>query len=242
MKAAHTPFTPVDFAKVSVAALLAVLAWDASGLDLALASWFGTPTGFPLVHNWWLQNVLHNGLRQAGWALFAVLVVMVWWPLGPLQQISLRSRVGLVLGVALAALAVQLIKRASGTSCPWDLASFGGTASYVSHWQWGVRDGGGGHCFPAGHASTGFAFLSGWFWLRRSAPKAAMAWLVCALVLGFGLGLVQQMRGAHYLSHTLWTAWICWTFGLVVEICVQQYFRAKKASALESNPIQESLQ
>ena len=74
MKAAHTPFTPVDFAKVSVAALLAVLAWDASGLDLALASWFGTPTGFPLVHNWWLQNVLHNGLRQAGWPC-----LRCWW-------------------------------------------------------------------------------------------------------------------------------------------------------------------
>jgi len=22
---------------------------------------------------------------------------------------------------------------------------------------------------------------------------------------------VQVMRGAHYLSHSLWTAWVCWT-------------------------------
>ena len=87
---------------------------------------------------------------------------------------------------------------------------FGGTARYVSHWQWGVRDGGGGHCFPAGHASTGFAYLGAWFWLRRAAPRAATAWLIGALLVGLGLGLVQQVRGAHYMSHTLWTAWLCW--------------------------------
>ena len=23
--------------------------------------------------------------------------------------------------------------------------------------------------------------------------------------------LAQQMRGAHYASHTLWSAWLCWT-------------------------------
>jgi membrane-associated PAP2 superfamily phosphatase len=33
---------------------------------------------------------------------------------------------------------------------------------------------------------------------------------VFALGIGAGLGLgwVQQLRGAHFLSHTLWSAWI----------------------------------
>ena len=30
------------------------------------------------------------------------------------------------------------------------------------------------------------------------------------------LGLAQQMRGAHFMSHTLWTAWLCWTCGMAL--------------------------
>ncbi len=32
------------------------------------------------------------------------------------------------------------------------------------------------------------------------------------------LGVSQQLRGAHYMSHTLWTAWICWTVGFAIEL------------------------
>ena len=36
------------------------------------------------------------------------------------------------------------------------------------------------------------------------------------LLAGLVLGLGQQWRGAHFTSHTLWTAWLCWgvAFGL----------------------------
>ena len=30
------------------------------------------------------------------------------------------------------------------------------------------------------------------------------------MLAGLLLGLAQQVRGAHYMSHTLWTAWFCW--------------------------------
>jgi membrane-associated PAP2 superfamily phosphatase len=30
----------------------------------------------------------------------------------------------------------------------------------------------------------------------------------CGLGVGLFLGWVQQMRGAHFLTHTLWSAWI----------------------------------
>lgn len=26
-----------------------------------------------------------------------------------------------------------------------------------------------------------------------------------------------QLRGAHYLSHTLWSAWLCWTIASAVQ-------------------------
>lgn len=196
-----------------------VLLWDAGGLDLPLARWAGSAQGFAwrsvpaLV--WWLHEVP----RALSMVLLVLLGVGAVWPWGFLRRLARRDRVQLALSV-LAAIAVStLVKRISSSSCPWDLAEFGGVARHVSHWRWGVQDGGPGHCFPAGHASAAFGFVAGWFVLRRARPGSALAtaWLLAALAGGLVLGLAQQLRGAHYLSHTLWTAWICWTVGLVVE-------------------------
>jgi membrane-associated PAP2 superfamily phosphatase len=149
------------------------------------------------------------------------LLVGVFKPWGFLCRLAPGERWQLWLSIAGGALAITVLKRLNHTSCPWDLAEFGGVARHVSHWLWGVRDGGAGHCFPAGHASTAFAYLAGWFVLRRSAPRAAGRWLLGALLAGMLLGLAQQMRGAHYMSHTLWTAWICWAWGLALETALQ---------------------
>lgn len=202
---------------LTLALLACLLLWDAGGLDLPLARWAGSAQGFA----WRGSPVLVLWLHEVPRALSMVLVVLlgagVVWPWGFLRPLAQRERVQLVLSV-LAAIAVSTaVKRLSSTSCPWDLAEFGGMARYVSHWRWGVQDGGPGHCFPAGHASAAFGFVAGWFVLRRAAPPLATGWLLAALAGGLVLGLAQQLRGAHYLSHTLWTAWICWTVGLGVE-------------------------
>jgi membrane-associated PAP2 superfamily phosphatase len=212
-------------------ALLIPLAWDAAGLDLPLARLIGTPTGFPLRDNWWLVHVVHEGARTLSWLLLAVLLVAIRWPFGFLRRLPVRERVQLALGVLAGVLLVSLAKQASATSCPWDLKAFGGMAHYVSHWSWGVRDGGPGGCFPAGHASAGFAFVSGWFALRRSAPRVAGRWLACALGAGLLLGLGQQLRGAHYMSHTLWTASLCWMAGLLLDVLMHRPRAAVRADA-----------
>ncbi len=204
------------------AAALALLAlpllWDLSGLDMALAQRMGGPAGFALRENWWLRQVLHEGARQAAWLLGIVLCLGVAWPFGPLRRLAWPRRLQLALSVLLATGVVSLVKSASHTSCPWDLAQFGGVAHHQSHWLgWWLGDGGPGRCFPAGHASAGFAFLAGWFALRRDLPRPAAAWLVAALMAGLLLGLVQQLRGAHFMSHTLWTAWVCWMVGWAVD-------------------------
>ena len=191
--------------------LLFLLAWDASGLDLVLAHWFGTAQGFALRDHWLFTTVLHEGARRLSWLLVVGLSLAVWWPVGVLRKLDRWQRLQLVVSILLGLALVVAIKRISSTSCPWDLAEFGGLARYVSHWRFGLVDGGGAHCFPAGHASAGFAFVGGYFVLRDRAPRAARIWLAAALAAGLVLGVSQQMRGAHFMSHTLWTAWLCWT-------------------------------
>ena len=152
----------------------------------------------------------HEAARRLAWLLALALCLSVWWPAGPLARITQAERLRLAVSVLLSALAVSLLKLGSQTSCPWDLVQFGGLAQYMSHWS--LRpDGGAGHCFPAGHASSGFAFAGGYFAFRSTDAVLARRWLAGALVAGAALGIAQQWRGAHFMSHTLWTAVVCWS-------------------------------
>ena len=213
-------------------ALIAV--WDASGLDLVLARLAGGAGGFSGRDSRVLILGLHEVPRFLSMVGVVALLVAVRWPFGVLRLLDLRERLRLVLSVLAALVAVSLLKYASRTSCPWDLTEFGGMATYVSHWDWRLRDGGPGRCFPAGHASAAFAFLAGWFALRRVAPHAATVWLITATVAGCVLGLAQQWRGAHYMSHTLWTAWVCWSVALAIDVVARRIHDARNARVFKA--------
>ncbi len=189
-----------------------VLLWDFSNLDLRLAAWSGTTAGFALRDHWLLTTVLHSGARALTFVLMLLLLVSIWRPVGVLRQLPRARRVWLLCTVVSAMLLVSLIKHFSTTSCPWELQPFGGTAQYLSHWALGQPDGGTGHCFPGGHASGAFAWVAGFFAFRPQHNRIARTWLTAALVAGLVLGLSQQLRGGHFASHTLWTAWLCWAW------------------------------
>ena len=203
---------PRDLA-VTLATLLLVLAWDASGLDLAVTQALASARGFPWREAWLTRTLLHEGgrLLAAG-----TLLMLMWhalrphpWPVHASDARHLpRAGVGAVL---LNLVAVPALKRSATTSCPWDLAAFGGSARYVSHWDWGVPDLGPGHCFPSGHAVAGFAFIALYFVWRHNAPAKARRWLLYALSTGLAYGTAQVLRGAHFVSHVAWSAWLCWT-------------------------------
>jgi len=190
--------------------LVALLLWDASGLDLVLVRLFGSPTGFTWRDHWFTSGLMHRGGYWLSVLLFVWLLLACWGP-WRVRALDARARLQWFISTALCLALIPLLKQASATSCPWSLAEFGGAAHYVSHWRFGVADGGSGHCFPSGHASGALAFLGSWFVWRDVRVARARALLASVLVLGFVFGLAQMMRGAHYASHTLWTAWICWT-------------------------------
>lgn len=202
--------------------MLLTLTWDALGLDLPLMQHIGTAQGFALRSDTLLEGVMHDGLRKAALLLYLAL----WgWALAPDAwlplrwqglQVPRRERVTVVLLVAAALAVVNLVKYNSLTSCPWDLAVFGGPARYVSHWSFGAADGGSGQCFPGGHASSAFALLPLCLpWLAPPAGARARRattghrWLGGIVLVGAVAGTTQTVRGAHFPSHTLWTLVLC---------------------------------
>lgn len=191
--------------------------WEVSGRDMAWAHAFGNEHGFPWRNHWLFSEVLHEGGRRLSWAFALFLCLAVWWPVGVLRRIDLSRRLQLAATAMVASAVVAAIKSGSGTSCPWDMQVFGGVAHHVPHWRlWGLPDGGSGHCFPAGHASAGFAFVGGWF-VFRAWPRVATVWLGSAIGAGLVFGVAQQVRGAHFMSHTLWTGWICWVVAWAID-------------------------
>ena len=196
-------------AAVALIALVLIAAWEASGLDLVVAAWAGGAEGFPAREAWWARSLLYDGGRLLAWSGLAV---FAWLALRPAHGGPTRRQRLSWLGVSIAcALLVPALKRVSRTSCPWDLDPFGGHWPWVPHWLPGLADGGPGHCFPSGHAVGAFAFFGLYFLWRPHRPAAARAVLAGVLLAGVVFGWTQLIRGAHFPSHTLWSAWLCWT-------------------------------
>jgi membrane-associated PAP2 superfamily phosphatase len=184
--------------------------------------WFGDAQGFAWRDHVLTATVLHEGGRLLAWATLLALLVCAWrapLPVGRgVASTPQRTERLFWFAVTLAGLLlVPAIKRYSATSCPWDMAEFGGSAHAVSHWLWGVPDGGPGHCFPSGHAVGAFAFFSQYFLWRPHRPGRARVWLLLVLGMGCLFGLAQLARGAHPVSHSAWSAGLCWTICVLAD-------------------------
>lgn len=192
-------------------ALIIVLA-RYTPLDHALTGLFYDPVTqrFPLKDQAFWAVVMHTGLKYLSLALWFAL--LLWWislRRRPARQ-PLRRAMGFTLLVTLlAALAVSSLRAVSPHSCPWDLSAFGGSAEYFRFFDAAPLNPGPGRCVPSGHAATGFVWLAGYIALRGVDRKVAHVALAFSLLLGILAGLTQLARGAHFLSHVLLTAWIC---------------------------------
>jgi membrane-associated PAP2 superfamily phosphatase len=210
----------VDYLVLAWGALL-LLCWDQSGWDRQVSHWFGDASGFVWRDAWWTSGLMHQGGRVLAWCVVALLLLHCWRPLPVFSVVQHRQqRVFMLVAVLLCIAFVPTLKQFSATSCPWDLQEFGGVASYVSHWQAifkGTLDAGPGHCFPSGHAVAAFAFFPVYFALRRETPGRARQVLWVMVLMGLAFGVSQLVRGAHYVSHTLWSAWLCWLLAVCLD-------------------------
>lgn len=148
------------------------------------------------------------------------------WLAGVAAWVAARSNAGLqrwrgplaylALSTLLATAAVAWIKSWSNMDCPWDLLRYGGERPYVG--LLGLRPVGLGRgaCFPAGHASAGYAWLGLYFFFRATRLRLRWIGLLAAATMGLVFGVSQQLRGAHFMSHDVWTAALCWMVALAL--------------------------
>ncbi|QSV47237.1 phosphatase PAP2 family protein [Geobacter benzoatilyticus] len=197
--------------------ILVATACEITHLDLVLADRFYdfTAGNWPARRSWWAEWLIHKRGRDLV-AVVASLSFISWvlsYQVARLRTFrwnALYLLVAIVLGTGI----VTIGKDLTGRHCPWSMERYGGTVPYTRLFEGNPPGAKKGKCFPAGHAAGGFSLMGVYFALRDRRAGIARAGLITGLVLGTVYGYAQMARGAHFLSHTVWSAAICWFVAL----------------------------
>ncbi|MEQ1582038.1 MAG: phosphatase PAP2 family protein [Steroidobacteraceae bacterium] len=199
--------------------LASILIW-ATSFDTTLArAVFYDGTRWIGGESWWTNEFLHEGGR---WAMRIVAVAaLVMWGVGkfsPRYVHFKRPASYVAIAIILSTGLVGLIKSQTNIDCPSDLAGFGGDRPHVGLFQDRPDDLPHAACFPAAHSSSGFALFAFYFLWRERDRRLAHAGVALGLVTGVLFGIAQQSRGAHFISHDVWSAFLVWIISLTVYV------------------------
>ena len=214
------------FPGLILVALAALFAFTSTDLTIAHALYYDpTRQRWIGAGNWWINELLH---RQGVWLLRSVVLVAIALCVLSLrnQALSICRRPAAYVAIAgiLSVGTIGLLKVVTNVHCPWSLHEFGGVQPYLHLFDprpAGLRR---GACFPASHASSGYALMALHFAFRDRNRRLAHAALTAGIVVGLVFGIAQQSRGAHFVSHDVWSAFLVWF------ICLGVYtfgFRAR---------------
>lgn len=225
---------------LALLSVLVLISLRFEAIDIAVADYYFDAQRhvFPWKNSWFAKAFMHgyikDGLQLAGVLLCAaVLIDLVKpWLNAPLLRIRLRF---IALSAVLISSITTLLKQRSVLHCPWDIDRYGGAFHHLSLFDAIPAHYAAGHCFPAGHATSGLWLAACCvFWLPHQ-PKTAWRVFLAGLSVGIALGWVQQMRGAHFLSHTLTTVWIA----CCILLCLFMFTPSLSPSSLFTPPLKE---
>ena len=169
----------------------------------------------------WLEKIPNAHWKKlfSGFTTISAIIKIRYW----LNALPKSTRAALWLTIIALVFSSEMIghlKRSSNVYCPIRIQLYGGSedvplASITEPFPTFAPNG--GQCWPGGHSITGFLFEACFFGFYFLGMKRA-AWISLAVALVYGnfLGLTQVIRGQHYLSHQLWSAFFCWFFSLMV--------------------------
>ncbi len=149
-----------------------------------------------------------------------------------------RTLTYLVVAAIGSSLLISILKSALAVSCPWEFERYGGNILYQTVFEQIFQRTGKG-CFPSGHASAGYAWLALYFAGLYHQSRLRWIGLSISLIAGTIFGVTQQLRGAHFLSHDIWSLGICWLFCCILFLLFFKQFILNplnsKACAYESS-------
>jgi len=209
-----------------------VLFFGLSGADIWVQSHFYNP----LTHQWTvdtnneiLKFVFYDGIKRL------LIIIAVFMLLGsiavwkrPFFKPYRRGIVIVLLSSVLVPVVVGSLKAVTNMPCPKNIEIFGGVYPHTCVWekytakecQLEKQK-----CWPAGHASGGFALLALVFLFHSRKAKIAAA--STAMLIGWSMGTYKMVIGDHFLSHTVITMILAWLIILLIARGVDQFIEMR---------------
>jgi membrane-associated PAP2 superfamily phosphatase len=219
---------------VLLALFVAFLIFELSDIDILIQDYFYNFTN----KTWVLDKnsplpkmIFYDGIKNI-YALFVVTLLI--------SLVFFRRRFGIIkrapkqwlvvlLSCVIVPLFIGYLKSITNMPCPKDLKRYNGTypyttvlSSYPSSFQALEKI----KCYPAGHASGGFALMSLFFLFSVKRKKILALLLTCTL--GWATGGYKMLIGDHFFSHTFITMALAWLLILNINFWVKRFNVKKK--------------
>jgi len=166
-----------------------------------------------------LDLIFYSGIKKV-LIVFALsfLIALVFFKNTPIVKEYKKGILIVVLSAIFVPVIVGGLKKYTNTPCPNDLKIYGGEypeikvlSSYPKNSPLKCKH---IRCWPAGHASGGFALLALFFLFKSQKNKKLSLFL--ALSVGWAMGLYKMLIGDHFLSHTIVTMLLAYLIVFVI--------------------------
>ena len=207
--------------------IFSVLFFALSSIDIKIQDAFFDYSS----HTWILDRelqpykfIFYDGIKKLLIIIgILFLITLTFFRKNPTVQAYKKGVLIVVLSAILVPVVVGGLKKATNMPCPKNEIHYGGVypstkvwESYPNKFQKCSKI----CCFPAGHASGGFALLSLFFLFKRKRNRVFA--LIGALIVGWSMGLYKMLIGDHFFSHTFITMVIAWLIVLLLKKIVDR--------------------
>ena len=163
-------------------------------------------------HDARLRALFYTGPKILLWLIFfGFVVALLRGRRSTALCVQRRGQWIVVLSLLLVPGIITGMKSLTNVACPADLQRYGGDLPVVGlfdAYPTTQRPAKRQHCFPAGHASGGYALLS--LYYLGSDRRRRRQYLLLGLTAGTAMGAYKMLIGHHFLSHTLSSALLSW--------------------------------
>jgi membrane-associated PAP2 superfamily phosphatase len=147
----------------------------------------------------------------------AILFSLIFLKRNRLIQEYKKGLIIVLLSGIFAPLIIGSLKDITNTPCPCNIVHFNGLYpenKVFEHYPKDFVQKSKVKCWPAGHASGGFALMALFFLFKT--PKNQKRALIGALIIGWSIGTYKMLLGDHFISHTIITMILSWLIILII--------------------------
>lgn len=222
----------------SLVLLLVIVISGVSNIDISIQNYFYYRESSEWIldrDNQLLNFIFYSGVKKLIILFFVgVLLSLIFFRKTEIIKKYQQGLIVVLLSGIFVPLIVSGLKLATNKPCPRNISHYGGNNPDIKIFDQYPKDfiqKSRSRCWPAGHASGGFALLSLFFLFKTKRNKVKS--LIFAMIIGWSIATYKMFVGDHFLSHSIITMIIAWLVILINLKIVQKIQNNKNEKSAE---------